>query len=247
VVNGSRRHLIRRPRALRRSRVTFVTACPPTRWLPGVRLGSRLPTRTSAFTRSRVVTAASLLAFACASTFITRDRPAAPKQSADAGTADESVTTGPTGALGHKAGTSPEVSVPSAHVSRVALPRGRPASRDDPAPAFHARRARAFGREPSFGGVSPLRFFALVAGSSVALLTRWTCGTGRSIISQTCRAVASTHSMIEWTCGSRRLHDSSRKCGRRNRSPHARDQPDRSSLAARRSRRPSRVMHRRVL
>jgi len=41
---------------------------------------------------------------------------------------------------------------------------------DDPAPAFHYRRARAFGREPSFGGVSPLRFFALSAGSRVATL-----------------------------------------------------------------------------
>jgi hypothetical protein len=94
-------------------------------------LFSRLPVSDDAFTRSRVVTAASHHRdLACASTFVTRDRPAQPNQSADAGTASESVTTGLfPGLLFAGPGTSPEVSSPSAHVSRVARSlRRRPAS-----------------------------------------------------------------------------------------------------------------------
>jgi hypothetical protein len=98
---------------------------------------------------------------------------------------------------------------------------GRPAG-TIPLRRFTPAAPALLGREPSFGGVSPVRFSASVAGSSVALLARRTCGTGRSIVPQTCRAVASTHSMIEWTCRSRRLHDPSRKCGRRNRRARSR-------------------------
>jgi len=68
---------------------------------------------------------------ACASTSLARDRPLAPKQSADVGTTGEPVTTGLVRTFLGGSGTSPEVCFPSAYVSRVAsYPQGgRPCGR----------------------------------------------------------------------------------------------------------------------
>jgi len=170
-----------------RPRVTIGAAVSPDP-LAWDRRDTRLPTRTTHHPIASPLR--RHLRFCLRLDVVVRDRPATPKQSADLGTADESVTTGPVLALGRTSGTSPEVWSPSAHVSRVALS-GAAGLRTIPLRRFAHRRARAFrdANLPSAAS-SPVRFFAPGAGSSVALLARRTCGTGRSIVPQTCRAIA---------------------------------------------------------
>jgi len=162
-------------------------------------------------------------AFACASASVARDRPLAPKQSADVGTTGGPVTTGLT--CRSAASQAPLLRFgPLQHTSAASRCPGQGYRRfiggspsrppDDPASAFGVRRARAV--------VANLGRRAL----ALAVFRCW-------------RDPRQWHRSMGGRVGDSRLgagpivFDPPRKCGRRNRRcSHARDEPDQSSLAA---------------
>jgi len=169
---------------------------------------------------------------------------------------------------GDRSGTSPEVGSPSAHFSRVALSGAKfpplSVARRQPAGPGRSRfgvvtsaaPALAHCTRTSAAAVSPLRFYALQARSIVALLARRTFGVGRSIVANRRRASGAVtapqrailHSSIEKT----RLPSSSiRRAGAAGVSGLVQRTRLRRILPIEpcrsRSRRPNRVMHRRVL
>jgi len=128
---------------LRLPRLIFIPIQPQPCWLGLLRFG--LPPGTSYPVAS--ISGVSALA-PVRPGVLTRDRPVAPKQSANPGTAGKLVTTGRMNAFAPP-GASLEVFVPSAHVSRVALVSGAASLRTCPASAFQSPvRFFAFERDP---------------------------------------------------------------------------------------------------
>jgi len=176
---------------------------------------------------------------------LARDRPSAPKQSADLSTTGKSASRpARPSPSGRRSSTSPEVCSPTAHVSRVARCPAAACLRTIPLRRFAAR-PRSVARIWEIEASLALAVFRYLrdpdddarAGGRSGWVVR---------SSPTCRRFLAGHAFVDREDATPVVFDPSGRCDRRNRFARSRRiQPVRALPL--RSRVPTRVMHRRVL